>query len=391
MSRGGRNTGFLPRDPTPTYPFDQYNTLASSILQGAGLNPNLSSAGGIRKPSTAAAQNIEKRLRAHIIGQEEAVKAVARAVRRASAGVSDPSRPVASFLFTGPTGCGKTELANALAIEFFGSKQSLIRLDMSEYMERHNVAKLFGSPTGYIGSQQGGQLTEAIKKEPNSVVLFDEIEKAHSDVWNALLQILDYGTMTDGRGQKFDFGGAIVVLTSNVGQGAVIQGIPNDDEAAARAQVMKELKGTFKPELLNRLDEIVIFRPLAPEDLNKIIEIMLKKLADRMKSGKGIRLQVAEGLKAKIAKEGYDPSYGARPLKRAIIRLVEDPLAEAILDGRVKNGGAITLFPDGDEGSHKRPLCLDDDEEEEARKRRREKKAKGIVDPSKKTEIIELD
>ncbi|CAL1384667.1 unnamed protein product [Linum trigynum] len=390
MSRGGRNTGFLPRDPTD--PFYQYHTLASSILQGAGLNPNLSSGGGIRKPSTAAAQNIEKRLRAHIIGQEEAVKAVTRAVRRASAGVSDPDRPVASFLFTGPTGCGKTELANALAIEFFGSKRSLIRLDMSEYMERHNVAKLFGSPPGYLGSQQGGQLTEAIKKEPNSVVLFDEIEKAHSDVWNALLQILDYGTMTDGRGQKFDFGGAIVVLTSNVGQGAVIQGIPNDDDAAARAQVMKELKGTFKPEFLNRLDEIVMFRPLAPEDLNKIIEIMLKKLGDRVKSGKGIRLQVAEGLKAKIAKEGYDPSYGARPLKRAIIRLVEDPLAEAILDGRVKNGGGITLFPDGDEGSHKRPLCLDDDdEEEEARKRRREKKAKEIVDPSRKTEIIELD
>ncbi|CAN0901471.1 Chaperone protein ClpC1, chloroplastic [Linum grandiflorum] len=292
----------------------------------------------------AAAKNMEERLKGHVIGQEEAVKAVYRAVRRAQSGVRDPNRPAASFFFTGPTGVGKTELACALAIEYYGSKDSLIRLDMSEYMESHSVSKLFGSPPGYHDHDEGGQLTEAIREQPSCIILFDEIEKAHCNVWNTLLQILDYGFMTDGTGEKFDFRKTIIILTSNVGQSAVIQGIYNGDPPAmTKLKVRQQLHMVFRPEFLNRMDEILIFKTLAVEELDKIVDILLSKLVHRVKLTKGIEVKVTDALKKQIVKEGYEPGFGARPLKRAITRLVEDPLADAILDGRVVAGGSVTL------------------------------------------------
>ncbi|KAJ0051757.1 hypothetical protein Pint_02552 [Pistacia integerrima] len=258
---------------------------------------------------------MEKTLQKHIIGQAEAVEAISRAIRRARVGIRDPSRPISSFLFTGPIGVGKTELAKALAVEYFGSKDAMIRIDMSEYMERHTVSKFFGSPPGYVDSENGGQLTEAVRHRPHSLTLFDEIEKAHCDVLNIMLQVLDGGRLTDNKGQTVDFKNTIIIMTSNIG------------------------------EFLNRIDEVIVFRPLSNSQLKEIVEIMLKQVYERLKE-KNIKVEVTERFKEEIVKEGYNPSYGARPLRRAIGRLLEDNLAERILNGSIKQGDLVTMHVD---------------------------------------------
>ncbi|CAN0901472.1 Chaperone protein ClpC1, chloroplastic, partial [Linum grandiflorum] len=264
-------------------------------------------------------QNMEERLKTHIIGQEDAVKAVNWAVLRSQSGLANPNRPVASFFFTGPTGVGKTELASALAIELYGSEESLIRLEICDL-------------------SKGAQLRREISRKPCSVVLFDHIEKAKEHVWDMLLQILDCGFVTDGCGKKFDFRKAVIIVTSNVGQGAMVEGIPDCDEAARELQVRKELNKVFKSNFLNKIDDILIFKTLTVEDLEKVAEIMVRKLAEWVKLTKGIEVEVSDELKKKIAMEAYDPESGARPLERVIMRLVEDPLANAIMTGLVEDG-----------------------------------------------------
>jgi ATP-dependent Clp protease ATP-binding subunit ClpC len=291
--------------------------------------------------------HLEDTLHQRLIGQEQAVTAVSRAIRRARVGLKSPNRPIASFIFSGPTGVGKTELAKALAAYFFGSEEAMIRLDMSEYMESHTVSKLIGSPPGYVGYDEGGQLTEAVRRKPYTVLLFDEIEKAHPDVFNMLLQILDDGHLTDAKGRKVDFKNTLIILTSNIGskvieKGGSSLGFEFDNQAEAsynriRSLVNEELKAYFRPEFLNRVDEIIVFTQLAKDEVKQIAEIMLRDVATRLME-KGIVLQVTERFKELVVHEGYDPSYGARPLRRAIVRLLEDSLAEALLAGHVVNG-----------------------------------------------------
>ena len=293
-------------------------------------------------------QDLEQTLHQRVVGQEEAVSAVARAVRRSRVGLRDPARPAGSFLFLGPTGVGKTELCKALAAALFGDEKAMIRLDMSEYMEPHAVSRLVGSPPGYVGHEEGGQLTEAVRRHPYSVVLLDEIEKAHPDLFNLLLQVLEEGQLTDSRGRRVDFRHVILIMTSNVGgrrmagQGAV--GFAPDpwDAAAHRASAMAELRQLFRPEFLNRVDEIVLFHPLEKEQVEIIAERMLERLCKRLQSfGYGVSLD--PDLAAHIAREGYDPAYGARPLRRAMQTLVEDPLAEKLLAGAYQEGDTIPL------------------------------------------------
>jgi ATP-dependent Clp protease ATP-binding subunit ClpC len=300
--------------------------------------------------------HMEDTLHQRLIGQEDAVRAVSRAIRRARVGLKNPNRPIASFVFSGPTGVGKTELAKSLAAYFFGSEEAMIRLDMSEYMERHTVSKLIGSPPGYVGYNEGGQLTEAVRRRPYTVVLFDEIEKAHPDVFNMLLQILEDGRLTDAKGRTVDFKNTLLILTSNIGSKVIEKGggslgfefsqdLAESQYNRIRALVNEELKQYFRPEFLNRLDEIIVFRQLTKEEVKEIADIMLKEVFGRL-AEQGITLEVTEKFKDRLVDEGYSPSYGARPLRRAIMRLLEDSLAEEILSGRIKDGDTAVVDVD---------------------------------------------
>ncbi|MBD2362509.1 ATP-dependent Clp protease ATP-binding subunit [Anabaena minutissima FACHB-250] len=316
--------------------------------------------------------HLEDTLHKRLIGQEQAVTAVSRAIRRARVGLKNPNRPIASFIFSGPTGVGKTELAKSLAAYFFGAEDAMIRLDMSEYMEGHTVSKLIGSPPGYVGYDEGGQLTEAVRRRPYTVLLFDEIEKAHPDVFNMLLQILDDGHLTDAKGRKVDFKNTLIILTSNIGSKVIEKGggglgfeFDNQPDASynrIRNLVNEELKNYFRPEFLNRLDEIIVFTQLAKDEVKQIADIMLRDVASRL-TEKGIILEVTEQFKDLVVTQGYDPSYGARPLRRAIMRLLEDSLAEAILSGEVTDGCTVIVDVNDDgqvqvRPSEKRELLL---------------------------------
>ncbi len=293
--------------------------------------------------------NMEDTLHQRLIGQDEAVRAVSKAIRRARVGLKNPNRPIASFIFSGPTGVGKTELTKALAAYFFGSEEAMIRLDMSEFMERHTVSKLIGSPPGYVGFNEGGQLTEAVRRRPYTVVLFDEIEKSHPDVFNLLLQLLEEGRLTDSKGRTVDFKNTLIIMTSNIGSKVIEKGggglgfefsgesVEDSQYNRIKSLVNEELKQYFRPEFLNRLDEIIVFRQLSREEVKDIAEIMLKEVFERIKE-KGIMLTVSEKFKERLVEEGYNPSYGARPLRRAVMRLLEDSLAEEVLSGRIKDG-----------------------------------------------------
>jgi ATP-dependent Clp protease ATP-binding subunit ClpB len=287
---------------------------------------------------------MEDRLRERVVGQDEALNAVANAIRRSRAGLSDPKRPIGSFIFLGPTGVGKTETARALAEFLFDDEAAMVRIDMSEYMEKHAVARLIGAPPGYVGYDEGGQLTEAVRRRPYSVVLFDEIEKAHPDVFNVLLQVLDDGRLTDSKGRTVDFKNTVLIMTSNVGAGqlssAWAQGAEGFEEAKGR--VMDELRKHFKPEFLNRVDDIVIFHPLGDEQLTHIVDLRLKDL-QKLLTDRKITLEMTDSARKAIFTAGYDRAYGARPLKRAIQRLVQDKLAVKILDGSVLHGDHVVV------------------------------------------------
>lgn len=283
--------------------------------------------------------HMEDRLGERVIGQKEAIFAVSNAVRRARSGLQDPNRPIGSFIFMGPTGVGKTELAKALAAFIFDTEQAMVRIDMSEYMEKHTVSKLIGAPPGYVGYEEGGHLTEAVRRRPYSVILFDEIEKAHPDVFNVLLQILDDGRLTDGHGRTVDFKNTIIIMTSNVGS-QWIQEIGGADRKRMEARVMEALRANFKPEFLNRIDEIIIFENLTPEQIGEIVEIQIKRLGKRL-AEKNIALTLTDGAKSFLAEKGYDPVYGARPLKRAIQKYIENPLAMEFLSGSFPEGTGI--------------------------------------------------
>ncbi len=284
---------------------------------------------------------MEERLRLRVVGQDEAVTAVSAAVRRARAGMNDPKKPIGSFLFLGPTGVGKTELARALAEFLFDDEGAMVRLDMSEYQEKHTVSRMIGAPPGYIGHDEGGQLTEAVRRRPYSVVLFDEIEKAHPDVWSTLLQVLDDGRLTDGKGRVVDFRNVVVVMTSNVGS-QLIQELQGVDEEEMRKGIEGELRHRFRPEFLNRIDDVIVFRRLTLEEIGKIVDLQLTRVA-ALVAPRGVRLEWTEGARRLLAERAFDPLYGARPLKRNIQKLVQDPLALRILAGGVPSGSTVTL------------------------------------------------
>jgi len=324
--------------------------------------------------------SLEDALHRRVVGQHTAVSALARAIRRSRAGLRPPGRPVASFVFAGPTGVGKTELAKAVAEYYYGSERAMVRLDMSEYMEAHTVARLVGPPPGYIGYDAGGQLTEAVRRRPHSVVLFDEIEKAHPDVFNALLQVLEDGRLTDGKGRTVDFSNTLLILTSNVGSGAILSALrereeegqtpeevgepaqgdmqvtvrgPASNGAAAAAQeaagpadvtevVKEELSARFRPEFLNRLDQVIVFHALSRADVAHIADLMLRDVLSRT-AAQGVTLRLTDAMRERLIAEGYDAQYGARPLRRAVQRLVEDVTAECMLDGFVDEGGSLVV------------------------------------------------
>lgn len=301
---------------------------------------------------------MEEVLHGRVIGQEEAVTAISRAIRRARVGLKNPNRPIASFIFSGPTGVGKSELAKTLASYYFGSEEAMVRLDMSEFMERHTVSKLIGSPPGYVGYSEGGQLTEAVRRRPYTVVLFDEIEKAHPDVFNMMLQILEDGRLTDSKGRVVDFKNTLIILTSNVGSSVIEKGgggigfqlDANEEDSSynrIKSLVNEELKQYFRPEFLNRLDEIIVFRQLTKQEVKEIADIMLKGVFQRAEE-RGIRIEVTERFKDRLVDEGYNPAYGARPLRRAIMRLMEDSMAEGMLAGDIKEGDSVIMDVDAD-------------------------------------------
>ena len=297
-------------------------------------------------------QKLEKTLHRRVIGQEEAVSAVARAVKRGRVGLKDPRRPIGSFLFLGPTGVGKTELSKALAETLFGREDSMIRVDMSEYMEKHSVAKMIGSPPGYVGHEEGGQLSDQVRTHPYSVILFDEIEKAHPDVFNILLQVLDDGHITDSQGRKVDFSNTVIIMTSNAGAKAIVEpkklGFAAKEDTKAdyermKQNVMEEVRMIFRPEFLNRIDEIIVFHPLGKEHMKQIVSLLCKEFTARVKAQLNITLHVRDSAKNHIVEKGTDAKYGARPLRRAMQTELEDKLAEAILAGEVAPGQQVEV------------------------------------------------
>jgi ATP-dependent Clp protease ATP-binding subunit ClpB len=289
--------------------------------------------------------HMEERLRQRVVGQDDALARVANAIRRSRAGLSDARRPIGSFIFLGPTGVGKTELARALAEFLFDDERLMIRIDMSEYMEKHSVARLIGAPPGYVGYEEGGQLTEQIRRHPYSVILFDEIEKAHPDVFNILLQILEDGRLTDGKGRTVDFRNTVLVMTSNVGSAAISE-LSGREPEQARKKAMEALRATFRPEFLNRLDEIVIFNPLGKEQLEQIVNLLLKSV-EKLLAERNIALELTAAARDLLLREGYDPAYGARPLRRAIQRLIQDPLALQVLEGSILPGDHVVVDREG--------------------------------------------
>jgi ATP-dependent Clp protease ATP-binding subunit ClpC len=293
---------------------------------------------------------MEERLHERIIGQDEAIHAVSDAIRRARSGLKDPSRPIGSFIFIGPSGVGKTELAKALAWFMFDDEDALVRIDMSEYREQHTVSRLFGAPPGYVGYEEGGQLTEAVRRRPYRVLLFDEIEKAHPEVWNALLQILDDGRMTDGQGNVVDFRNTVLIMTSNLGTEYVrkggtlgfLQHTETDEDRENHDKIEKALKGTFRPEFLNRIDEIIMFSPLSLEQMEQIVDLQMKEIQDRLNEF-GVKVDLAEKARKWLAKTGYDPAFGARPLRRALQKYVESPLSVELLSGKIPSGSSVNV------------------------------------------------
>jgi ATP-dependent Clp protease ATP-binding subunit ClpC len=313
---------------------------------------------------------MEEALHKRVVGQQEAIDIVSKAVRRARAGLKDPKRPIGSFIFLGPTGVGKTELAKALAEFMFGSEDALIKVDMSEFMERHNVSRLVGAPPGYVGFEEGGQLTEAVRRKSYSVVLLDEIEKAHPEVFNILLQILEDGHLSDAKGRRVDFRNTIIIMTSNVGAKSLLKDtslgfrpVSMDASMEQQAQyermrdkVLDQLKTQFRPEFLNRVDSFVVFRSLTVEEIRQIVELLLSRVRDQLKAQE-IDLVVTAEAKDHLIKAGYDPDYGARPLRRAIQNIVEDPLAEALLEGRFSAGQTVIVDRSSDAGLTIEPLA----------------------------------
>ena len=300
---------------------------------------------------------MEERLSARVVGQNEAVKAISKAVRRGRVGLRDPGKPIGSFLFLGPSGVGKTELAKALAEFLFDDEQSMTRLDMSEFMEKHMAQRLVGAPPGYVDSEEGGFLTEAVRRRPYSVLLFDEVEKAHADVFNLLLQVLDDGRLTDGRGRTADFSNTVVIMTSNIGSQRILETDPklfesDDGREALRDVLREELKNFLRPEFLNRIDDVIVFRPLSKSDLRGIVDIQLRKV-EKLVADRELRLELTEAAKMRLVEIGYEPAFGARPLKRAIVKAVQDPLAEELLAGGYTNGSTVRCDVDGDSDGFK--------------------------------------
>ena len=285
---------------------------------------------------------MEERLSQRVIGQPEAIVAVSNAVRRARSGLSDPNRPIGSFMFLGPTGVGKTELSKALAEFLFDDEQAMIRIDMSEYMEKHSVARLIGAPPGYVGYEEGGSLTEAVRRRPYQVVLFDEIEKAHPDVFNVLLQVLDDGRLTDGQGRTVDFRNTLIVMTSNLGSEFLANQPEGQDTDAIKDQVMAVVRASFRPEFLNRVDEIILFHRLKKADMVKIVDIQMRRLQKLLNERK-IVLVIESSARDWLAEKGWDPAYGARPLKRVIQKSIQDPLAALILSGGIQEGERVAI------------------------------------------------
>ena len=294
-------------------------------------------------------RHLEQLLGERVIGQAEALRAVSNAVRRARTGLQDPDRPIGSFIFLGPTGVGKTETARALAEYLFDDERAMVRLDMSEYMERHAVARLIGAPPGYIGFEEGGQLTEAVRRRPHAVILFDEIEKAHPDVFNVLLQILDDGRLTDSQGRTVDFRNVVIIMTSNLGSQMILERIGSEDWDTMGAAVTEVLRGHFRPEFLNRVDDVIVYTPLTQGDLRSIVDLQLRRVEGLVRE-LGVVLTVTDEAKDFLAREGYDPAFGARPLKRAIQRDVQDPLALYLLDEEVPEGSTIRVGVGADSG-----------------------------------------
>jgi ATP-dependent Clp protease ATP-binding subunit ClpB len=290
---------------------------------------------------------MEDELGKRVVGQGEAVQAVSKAVRRARAGLQDPNRPIGSFMFLGPTGVGKTELTKALASFLFDDENAMVRIDMSEFMEKHSVARLIGAPPGYVGYEEGGTLTEAVRRRPYQVVLFDEIEKAHPDVFNVLLQVLDDGRLTDGQGRTVDFRNTLIVMTSNLGAQYLVELRDDQDVDVVRDEVMNVVKASFRPEFLNRVDEVILFHRLRRQDMGRIVEIQLRRLENLLADRK-INLDLDAEAIEWLAQKGYDPVYGARPLKRVIQKELQDPLAEKILGGEILDGSLVKVTAGSD-------------------------------------------